>query len=48
MTNVNALCTEINEHFCCTGLTVLSVAFGELTVEVKPEHITRYLHGLAR
>jgi NADH-quinone oxidoreductase subunit C len=38
MTNVNLLCTQINERFS-EWITRASVAVGELTVEVKPEHI---------
>lgn len=38
MTDVNTLCTQINERFA-TWIVSAQVALGELTVEVKPEHL---------
>lgn len=38
MTDVNTLCTQINERFA-EWIFSAQVALGELTVEVKPEHL---------
>lgn len=38
MTDVNVLCTQINERFA-EWITSANVALGELTVEVKREHL---------
>ena len=45
MTDVTVLCTQINERFSA-WITSAKVAVGELTVEVKPEHILDICHVL--
>lgn len=45
MTDVNALCTDINERFS-NQITSATVAYGELTVEVKAEHLLSFCRVL--